>query len=445
MKIAIIGNGIAGSTAALTIRKNSDHEVVMISNETEYPYSRTSLMYIYMGHLKYEHTKLYEDAFWDKHKIRRVFDSVVYIDSIKRKLQLTGNQAIEFDQLIIATGSQSNKFGWPGQDLKGVQGLYSIQDLKLMDATTKNVKHAVIVGGGLIGIEMAEMFHSRKIPVTYLVREDDFWNHVLPDEESDMINKEIRDHHIDLRLKTELKEIIGDESGNVRAVVTSKGERIECQFVGLTVGVSPNIEIAKELNIDKNKGILVNEYLQTSDKNIYAIGDCAELQSPKPGRKAIEPMWYTAKLMGEVAGKNICGNPTEYNPGLWYNSAKFFDIEYQIYGDVPNKTMPHIETVFCRHVDRNHSIRINYHRIDKNVTGFSLLGIRYRHAVCEKWIKEKAHIEDVLQNLSLANFDPEFFTEYEEMLIKEYNAMNKRSIKLSSTRNLNKVLKFLRT
>ena len=445
MKIAIIGNGIAGSTAALTIRKNSDHEVVMISNETEYPYSRTSLMYIYMGHLKYEHTKLYEDAFWDKHKIRRVFDSVVYIDSIKRKLQLTGNQAIEFDQLIIATGSQSNKFGWPGQDLKGVQGLYSIQDLKLMDATTKNVKHAVIVGGGLIGIEMAEMFHSRKIPVTYLVREDDFWNHVLPDEESDMINKEIRDHHIDLRLKTELKEIIGDESGNVRAVVTSKGERIECQFVGLTVGVSPNIEIAKELNIDKNKGILVNEYLQTSDKNIYAIGDCAELQSPKPGRKAIEPMWYTAKLMGEVAGKNICGNPTEYNPGLWYNSAKFFDIEYQVYGDVPNKTMPHIETVFCRHVDRNHSIRINYHRIDKNVTGFSLLGIRYRHAVCEKWIKEKAHIEDVLQNLSLANFDPEFFTEYEEMLIKEYNAMNKRSIKLSSTRNLNKVLKFLRT
>lgn len=443
MKIAIIGNGIAGSTAALTIRKYSDHEVVMISNETEYPYSRTSLMYIYMGHLKYEHTKLYEDDFWDKNKIQRVFGLVQKVDTYTNTLHLSNNQTIKFDKLILATGSKSNKFGWPGQDLIGVQGLYNMQDLKAMDATSKNVKHAVIVGGGLIGIEMAEMFHSRKISVTYLVREDDFWNHVLPDEESDMINKEIRDHHIDLRLKTELKEIIGDQNGNVRAVVTSKGERIECQFVGLTVGVSPNIEIAKDLDIDKNKGILVNEYLQTSDKNIYAIGDCAELRSPKAGRKAIEPMWYTAKLMGEVVGKNCCGKTTEYDPGIWYNSAKFFDIEYQVYGDVPNKTMPHIETVFCRHADRNHSIRINYHRIDKYVTGFNLMGIRYRHVVCEKWIKEKTHIETVLQNLSLANFDPEFFTQYEEMLIKEYNAMNNRSIQLKSTRNLKMVQKFL--
>lgn len=443
MKIAIIGNGIAGSTAALTIRKYSDHEVVMISNETEYPYSRTSLMYIYMGHLKYEHTKLYEDDFWDKNKIQRVFGLVQKVDTYTNTLHLSNNQTIKFDKLILATGSKSNKFGWPGQDLIGVQGLYNMQDLKAMDATSKNVNHAVIVGGGLIGIEMVEMFHSRKISVTYLVREDDFWNHVLPDEESDMINKEIRDHHIDLRLKTELKEIIGDQNGNVRAVVTSKGERIECQFVGLTVGVSPNIEIAKDLDIDKNKGILVNEYLQTSDKNIYAIGDCAELRSPKAGRKAIEPMWYTAKLMGEVVGKNCCGKTTEYDPGIWYNSAKFFDIEYQVYGEVPNKTMPHIETVFCRHADRNHSIRINYHRIDKYVTGFNLMGIRYRHVVCEKWIKEKTHIETVLQNLSLANFDPEFFTQYEEMLIKEYNAMNNRSIQLKSTRNLKMVQKFL--
>jgi len=443
MKIAIIGNGIAGSTAALTIRKWSNHEVVMISNETEYPYSRTALMYIYMGHLKYNHTKLYEDAFWNKNKIQRIFASVLKIDTINKTLHLTNNQAIDFDKLIIATGSKSNKFGWPGQDLKGVQGLYNIQDLKLMDESSKNLKHAVIVGGGLIGIEMAEMFHSRKIPVTYLVREDDFWNHVLPDEESDMINKEIRDHHVDLRLMTELKEIIGDEKGHVQAVVTSKGERIACQFVGLTVGVSPNIDIAKEINIDKNRGLLVNEFLQTSDKNIYAIGDCVELRSPTPGRKATEPMWYTSKLMGEVVGKNICGKITEYQPGIWYNSAKFFDIEYQVYGDIPNKTMPHIESIFWRHPDRNHSIRINYHRLDKNVMGFNLLGIRYRHTVCEKWIKEKTHIENVLQNLSLANFDPEFFPEYEGKLIKEYNALNNSSIHLQSTRKLSLVQNFL--
>lgn len=443
MKILIIGNGIAGSTAALTIRKHSDHEVLMISNESEYPYSRTALMYIYMGHLKYEHTKLYEDDVWDKNKIQRIFDKVTNIDSVHKKIHLENRGSIDYDKLIIATGSKSNKFGWPGQELKGVQCLYSLQDLKLMDEASKKLKHAVIVGGGLIGIEMAEMFHSRKLPVTYIVREDDFWNHVLPDEESDMINKEIRDHHIDLRLMTELKEIIGDDTGHVKAVITSRNERIDCDFVSLTIGVSPNIDLTKDINIDKNKGILVNEFLRSSDENIYAIGDCVELRSPQSGRQAIEPMWYAAKLMGEVAGKNICGMHTEYIPGIWYNSAKFFDIEYQVYGDIQPKRLPYIESIFWRHSDRNHSIRINYHRIDKHVTGFNLMGIRYRHRICEKWIKEKTPIETVLQNLNLANFDPEFFTEYEEKLINEYNVINNTSIRLHSTRKLSSVQQFL--
>lgn len=445
MRIIIVGNGIAGSTAAINLRSLLPSiDIKMISNETEYPYSRTALMYIFMGHLKYEHTKLYEDDFWDKNKIQRINEEVVSIDGLMKKIRLSNDQVIEYDKLILATGSKSNKFGWPGQELKGVQTLYSMPDLKLLDTAAKNLNRAVIVGGGLIGIEMAEMLHSRRIPVTYLVREDDFWNHVLPDEESDMINKEIRDHHIDLRLMTELKEIIGDKNGNVQAVITSKNERIECGLVGLTVGVRPNMEITKHLNIENNLGILVNERLQTSDEHIYAIGDCVELREPKPGRKAIEPMWYTAKLMGEVAAKNICGNQIDYNPGIWYNSAKFFNIEYQVYGDIPPKKMPHIESVFWRHPHRKHSIRINYHTIDKYVTGFNLLGIRYRHEVCEKWIKEKTHIENVLQNLSLANFDPEFFEEYEEKLIQEYNAMNNTSLSLQSSRKLSLVQKFLK-
>ena len=91
---------------------------------------------------------------------------------------------MSFDKLVIATGSKPNKFGWPGQDLNRVQGMYSYQDLEGMEAASKDLKQAVIVGGGLIGIEMAEMFHSRHIPVTFLVREKSYWDNVLPAEES---------------------------------------------------------------------------------------------------------------------------------------------------------------------------------------------------------------------------------------------------------------------
>jgi len=203
-----------------------------------------------------------------------------------------------------------------------------------MEESTPGLKHAVIVGGGLIGIEMAEMFRSRNIHVTMLVREKSFYNKQLPLEESQMVNHEIRTHGIQLKLETELSEIIGDDRNNVQAVITNQGERIPCQFVGLTIGVTPNIGIFSQSGIDFNKGILVDEELRTNIPDIYAIGDCAELRSPQQGRKAIEPVWYSGRIMGETVAYNICGYHIPYEPGLWFNSAKFFNIEYQVYGSI---------------------------------------------------------------------------------------------------------------
>ena len=102
-----------------------------------------------------------------------------------------------------------------------------------MEMYTQGINRAVVVGGGLIGIEMAEMLHSRHIPVTFLVREKSYFSHVLPPEESQIINQEIFDHHIDLRLETEMQEARGDDSGRVKSVITNTGEEIQCQFLVL--------------------------------------------------------------------------------------------------------------------------------------------------------------------------------------------------------------------
>ena len=244
--VVIIGNGIAGVTAARYIRKWSDFRITIISAETEHFFSRTALMYIYMGHMRYQDTKPYEDNFWEKNRIDLIQDRVTAIDAENQSLALQKGNAVQYDVLIVATGSKSRFFGWPGQDLKGVQGLYSIPDLEEMEAFTKDINRAVVVGGGLIGIEMVEMLHSRHIPVTFLVREVSYFNHLFPPEESAMINQEIRDHHIDFQLQTELKEALGDDAGRVRAVITSKGEEIPCQFLGLTTGVTPNIGVVEE-------------------------------------------------------------------------------------------------------------------------------------------------------------------------------------------------------
>ena len=416
-QIVIIGNGISGITAARHIRKQHNHKITVISSETEHFFSRTALMYIYMGHMKYENTKPYEDWFWKKNKIELLKDHVEKITTALKSLQLASGKEIKYDTLIIASGSKSNMLGWPGQDLKGVQGLYGYPDLQLMEENSKGIRQAVIVGGGLIGIEMAEMFLSRKIAVTMVVRENEFWDNVLPQQEANLISRHIRSHHVNLQLGTELKEIIDDQNGRVQAIITNKGETIPCQFVGLTVGVSPNISFLKDSGIETKRGILVNEFLETNIPEVYALGDCVERKYDLPGRRNIEQVWYTGRMMGEVVAQTICGEKTKYEPGPWFNSAKFFDIEYQTYGNVGNTLKPNEEESYWEHSSGTKCVHVVWDKFTREFIGINTFGIRMRHEYFDKWLREKKSIDFVMENLAQANFDPEFFTRHEKDIV----------------------------
>lgn len=445
MEIVIIGNGISGITCARWLRKLSGHKITVISSETEFFFSRTALMYVYMGHMRAEDLKPYEDWFWEKNRIELIQDKVTSIDYADNSLKLEKGAPVRYDKLILALGSKPNKFGWPGQDLEGVGGLYHWQDLEQMEAYSPGLERAVIVGGGLIGIEMAEMFRSRKIPVSMLVREPSYWSNVLPAEESAMISRHITDHHIDLRMGVNLGEIHDNGQGRANAVtIKETSEKIPCGYVGLTAGVSPNVHFLKDGPLEIGRGIKVNAQLETNIPGVYAIGDCAELTQPKAGRRPIEAIWYTGRMMGETVAHNVLGKSVDYDPGIWFNSAKFLDIEYQVYGDIPAKPSPEIQSLYWEHEDGNKSIRINHNQKEGHVTGFNLMGIRYRHEVCEKWLREKTPISQVLQSLSLANFDPEFQTEYEQQLVNLYNQQSGQNLKLKKKRKLDQVLSFLK-
>ena len=449
MHIAIIGNGISGITAARFIRKMSDHQITVISAESDHFFSRTALMYIYMGHMRFEDTKPYEDWFWEKNRIGLKKGRVQKIDAAGKQLHFTDGEKMAFDKLILAPGSTPNKFGWPGQDLEAVHGMYSLQDLEAMEKYSDGLKHAVIVGGGLIGIEMAEMFHSRNIPVTFLVRENYFWNGVLPLEESKMVGRHIVENHIDLQLGTELKEIIDDGNGKATAVITSKGERIECGFVGLTAGVHPNIDFLKESGLEIGRGIKVNDFLETNLPDIYAIGDAAQIENPKEGRRPVEAIWYTGRMMGETVAYNVCAdtvhNKVSYDPGIWFNSAKFFEIEYQVYGSVLSKAPDNHQSIYWEHEGGRKSIRVIYDKNNDEILGFNLMGVRFRHEVCEKWLREKTNIEVVLQDLAIANFDPEFYKTHEHEVLKIYNQQSGKNLTPKKKRGWTQAFQFLKS
>lgn len=419
--IIIIGNGISGVTLARHIRKRSEHKITIISSETNFFFSRTALMYVYMGHMKFEHTQPYENTFWKKNNINLIQGLVKQVNPKEKEIVLENGTRINFDKLVIATGSKPNKFGWPGQDLKGVTGLYHKNDLDTLEKFSQNCKRAVIVGGGLIGIELAEMLNSRQIPVTFLVREKSFWNAVLPHEESQMINRHITEHHIDLRLETSLKEIVPDENGCAKAVITEHNENIECQIVGLTAGVSPNITFLKNSGIELGRGVKVNRYLETNIEDIYAIGDCAEQQETIGLRKPIESVWYTGRMMGETLAQTLTGKRTAYKPGHWFNSAKFLDIEYQTYGWVWANKKDYEEQFYWEHSSGNKAIRISFHKETRLFLGINTFGIRMRHEFFDKALSDNKSVDYVVKNLKAANFDPEFYASYEDQIKAAFN------------------------
>ena len=423
--IVIIGNGISGVTAARHIRKLSDKKITIVSAETDYFFSRTALLYVYMGHMKFEHTQPYENWFWEKNRIGLKKGFVKTIETKSKTLHFDNGDSLQYDKLIIATGSKPNKFGWPGQDLKGVQGLYSKQDLDNLEKNAPDntvCKRAVIVGGGLIGIEMAEMLNSRNIPVTFLVRENNFWDIVLPEGESQMLNRHIKNHHIDLRLGVNLKEIISDENGKAKAVVIAEtGEIIDCDIVGLTAGVSPNIGFIKDSDIETGRGVKVNRFLETNIPDVYSIGDCAEQHKGIGQRRPIEAVWYTGRMMGEVVAQTICGNKIEYNPGHWFNSAKFLDIEYQTYGWVFPKPRENEAHFHWKHDDDTKCITVCFNKNTNEFLGINTFGIRMKHETFDTWLTERRDVDYVMNHLVEANFDPEFYTLYEKDILSAYN------------------------
>lgn len=414
----IIGNGAAGITAARHLRSiEPQWRITVISGESKYHFSRPAMMYIFMGHMRYVDTKPLEDHIWEQERIELVRDWVTEIDADASTLKLHKGVTLAYDKLLLATGSKSNKFGWPGQDLKRVQGLYDLMDLHQLYENVKGTRHAVIVGGGLIGIEFGEMLHSCHIPVTFVVREKSYWDNVLPAEESAMVTRIIQEAGFKLHLETELKEIVDDGSGAACAVITGHGERIDAQLVGLTAGVSPNLDLVRESKIDTNRGILVDWGLRTNVPNIFAAGDCAEIVNEGETRNLMQQVWYTGKMQGKTAAEAMAGREVRYDPGIWYNSAKFLDLEYQTYGFVPNTPNPRHTNLWWEHQSGRKGLRLIYGETGEFVA-MNIMGMRARHKECESWIREKRPIDYVLDHLEDVRFETEFSDRHEEEIVK---------------------------
>ena len=404
-KIVIIGNGIAGTTVARHVRKNSDSEIIVVGSESPFLFARTALMYVYMGSLTLTDIKLYEDWFWKKNRIQLRYDTASTADFSAKTIRLDGGESLGYDRLVLATGSRPNRLSVPGEDLVGVSAFYSLGDLERIQDLTRGGRQAVVIGGGLIGVELAEMLVSRGIQVTFLVREARYLESVLPAEESELIAGEIRSHGINLVFGETVAAVTSRNGRTVSGVRTESGETYEADFVGVAIGVGPNVEFAARNSIPVSRGIVVNEFFETQVPDVYAVGDCVEFERSGIGHKTIEQLWYAASRHGIALASNLTGVPVPYDRHVFYNSAKFFELEYQTYGSVPADSDERNSVVWS---DGHRLIRIVFDPAKNTVLGFSSLGVRMRQAKCVEWIQNGDGVQDVVARIHQALFDPEF-------------------------------------
>jgi NADPH-dependent 2,4-dienoyl-CoA reductase/sulfur reductase-like enzyme len=241
--------------------------------------------------------------------------------------------------------------------------------------------------------------HGRKL--TFLVREPWYWPAALGDEEGAMISDHIRSHGVNLLLNEEVAAVLSDPTGRVRAVKTSGGKEFVCQMLGIAIGVRPCVDWLERVSTppEIRLGIAVSGNFLTSLPDIFAAGDCADTPV------GCEQIWYSAKRQGELAGRSMLGDRIDYKPPVFYNSAKFFEIEYTTVGEVNN--VPSDAISFYRRIPgKEASVRIVEHA--GAVIGFNMLGSRWDHTVLERWILDRRSLECVLGVLHRAQFDVEF-------------------------------------
>jgi NADPH-dependent 2,4-dienoyl-CoA reductase/sulfur reductase-like enzyme len=430
VRIVIIGNGVAGIEAALTVRaREPEWPITIVSEESDHFFSRTALMYVLCGQLSHACIEPHERDLYERMRFTRVRARAIGVDPSAKQVKLSGRDALPYDRLLIACGSAPRAAPWPGADLRGVGHFVTMQDLEWLEraihggpgkngrppnadahlvhsrddspyrarpVAERTCARPIVIGGGLIGIEVIEVMLAAKLRPRFLIREDHFWPIALDRDEATWIADALRAHGVDVHVGENVEALEGD--GSIAAVRTHR-DRYECDLCVVSIGVVPNTWWLGQAVELRDGAIAVDGGLATSAPDVFAAGDCASVRW-YDGKYRPEQLWYTARDQGRVVGRRILGDSVTYRRGTFYNSAKLMDIEYTTAGVLEGESWSFEERGPVKS-------RTRIAHVEGRVIGFNMLGRRWDHSVLIEWIEQRRSLEWVKRHLNEARFDTE--------------------------------------
>jgi len=400
MKYVIIGGSAAGVGAAEAIRKKDKKSFIKLISDEKLPlYSRCLLTYYMAGMI--DETKLYfkpRDFYKKKNIDSYLGKKALSIDRAKKKVLLDGRKTIDYDKLLIATGASPKTVDVPGADKKGIFTVRNIEDARAIIALLKKTEDIVVLGGGLIGLRDAYALRQRGKRVTVVVKSLQVLSQMLDKDAADIIENLFRKKGINIMTGVAATKITGKES--VEEVELDNGEKIACQLLVIGKGVTPNTELASLCGLKIIDGIEVDEYLRTSDKDIFAAGDVTETYDIAREDKRINALWPCAVEQGEIAGANMTGEKKIYEGSLSMNSVDFFGVASISMGIT--KPKKNIYESISRKEGNNYKKLVFK---NNTIVGMVLVGEIGSSGVISTLIKNKIDISGIKDILLEDNFD----------------------------------------
>ncbi len=331
----IIGDGISGASAAETIREaDPDAEITVLTEEGEALYNRILIKEFAKGKLPAAPVSIHDPDWYDERDIDLRLDTVVTgVDTDAEKVSTHGGETFEYDKLLIATGGTPTQLPVDNSDAEGIHHFWTFEDARAIKECAETADKGVVVGAGLLGIDLAAICGAQNVEANYLMRGEAWWRYALSKDGAEIIHNALEEVGVTPVFNSGVDHFETDDEGHVTAAVDPNGERFEADFAGVAIGLNFNTEFLHGTDIETDNGIITDEYMQTNVENVYAAGDITQFHDVILGERAQNGAWGSAKEQGSIAGQNMVADAPEAE-FRWVSSYSIthFDFPFLSFG-----------------------------------------------------------------------------------------------------------------
>lgn len=325
IKYLIIGGGVAGTTAAETLRQNDTDSSIAIVSDEPYPfYSRIMLSKpnFFLGKIPFENIFLKKENWYKEHNINFLGGvSASDLDSQKKIVSLSDGRTIEYEKLLLAIGGCARRWQISGSDKKGICYLRTLDEAKEVINAIKTAKKAICIGGGFVSFETCELLRMKNIDTTLLVMEPYFWANLLDEESGFMIEDAMQKGGVKIFKNETTEEILGDE--NIKGLKTKSGKKFEADLIVVGIGIMCPMNIFQKNGLAVARGILANEYLETNLPDVWTAGDSAEFKDVILNEQIMLGNWVNAQMQGKTTALNMLGKKQPFRMVSFYTTTAF--------------------------------------------------------------------------------------------------------------------------